>query len=326
MSYIVMDLEWNQCADGKSHSYDDIPFEIIQIGAVKLDGSLTEVSRFNRFVKPRLYPKLHYKVEGMLGLSMDELKTSGGYFEDVVEEFLDWCGSDCIFCTWGTADLSELQRNMKHYGISYSFPKPFLFYDLQKLYSISYLDGKARCTLQSAVEEQGIVIDGHYHRADDDAVYTAEVFKKLDFDKVKMFFSVDTFRIPDSKKEEIYLNFGEYGKYISRGFSSREGAAIDREVRSCKCFICRKPMKKIVKWFATNSKSYYGLFACEEHGFIKGRLRIKSTDSGRYYAVRILKLTDEKGVEKIKEKKKKEQEHRRNARLRAKENSKNSGE
>ena len=37
MNYIVMDLEWNQSAKGKQFSEDHFPFEIIQIGAVKLD-------------------------------------------------------------------------------------------------------------------------------------------------------------------------------------------------------------------------------------------------------------------------------------------------
>lgn len=37
MNYIVLDLEWNQSADGKAYTNSRIPFEIIQIGAVKLD-------------------------------------------------------------------------------------------------------------------------------------------------------------------------------------------------------------------------------------------------------------------------------------------------
>lgn len=45
-------------------------------------------------------------------------------------------------------------------------------------------------------------------------------------------------------------------------------------------------MTRTVKWFATNSKCYYGLFTCDEHGLIKGRFRVKQTEEGRYYAVR----------------------------------------
>ncbi|MBS4803537.1 MAG: DNA polymerase III, partial [Clostridium sp.] len=74
-------------------------------------------------------------------------------------------------------------------------------------------------------------------------------------------------------------------------------------------------MKRIIKWFSTNSKSYYGLFSCQEHGLIKGRFRIKSTDDKQYYAIRILKCTDEEGGKKIKMRQQREKEHRRAKRL-----------
>ena len=56
------------------------------------------------------------------------------------------------------------------------------------------------------------------------------------------------------------------------------------------------------------------LFTCDEHGLIKGRFRVKQTEEGRYYAVRIMKHTDEKGALKIYEKQIKEREHRRRRR------------
>ena len=37
MNYIVFDLEWNQSAEGKECSVEHMPFEIIEIGAVKLN-------------------------------------------------------------------------------------------------------------------------------------------------------------------------------------------------------------------------------------------------------------------------------------------------
>ena len=37
MNYIVMDLEWNLCAEGRENSLSDMPFEIIEIGAVKVN-------------------------------------------------------------------------------------------------------------------------------------------------------------------------------------------------------------------------------------------------------------------------------------------------
>lgn len=37
MNYIVFDLEWNQCPAGKNGSDPDLPFEIIEIGGIKLN-------------------------------------------------------------------------------------------------------------------------------------------------------------------------------------------------------------------------------------------------------------------------------------------------
>ena len=211
-------------------------------------------------------------------------------------------------------DVTELRRNMKFYDVPENFPKPLLYLDLQKLYSINFSDGKTRMNLKSAIDEQGIKGDEHYHSAMSDARYTAKIMKKLDFDRVKKFCSIDTFTIPESRKDEVYLNFGTYEKYISKGFATRDKAASDRTVRSCKCFLCGRTMTRTVKWFATNSKCYYGLFTCDEHGLIKGRFRVKQTEEGRYYAVRIMKHTDEKGALKIYEKQIKEREHRRRRR------------
>lgn len=70
--------------------------------------------------------------------------------------------------------------------------------------------------LKSAIDEQGIKGDEHYHSAMSDARYTAKIMKKLDFDRVKKFCSIDTFTIPESRKDEVYLNFGTYEKYISK--------------------------------------------------------------------------------------------------------------
>ena len=37
MNYIVFDLEWNRSPDGKKFENARLPFEIIEIGAVKLE-------------------------------------------------------------------------------------------------------------------------------------------------------------------------------------------------------------------------------------------------------------------------------------------------
>ena len=49
MNYIVFDLEWNQCPDGKEKEIKDMPFEIIEIGAVKLDSQRRVIDTFTAF-------------------------------------------------------------------------------------------------------------------------------------------------------------------------------------------------------------------------------------------------------------------------------------
>ncbi|MGN0318346.1 MAG: exonuclease domain-containing protein [Lachnospira sp.] len=320
MNYIVMDLEWNQSAEGRNHSLADMPFEIIEIGAVKVDENFNISDEWHRMIHPQVYTQLQYKVREILGIS-EEALSEGVAFEEACRDFLKWCGKDYTFVTWGSSDLTELQRNMKHFGVEYSFPKPFLYYDLQKLYSIAYDDGKSRINLKNAITKMEIAENEEYHSAITDARYTAKVLCEMGnegtFTRVKRFVSVDTYEIPRSRREEIFLNFGNYSKYISKGFENREIAVCDRVVRSCKCFICGRTMNREIKWFSTNSKMYYGLFSCEEHGLIKGRFRSKQADNGLYYVVKILKRTDNDGAEIIRRRQEKERENRRKRRGRA---------
>ena len=91
-NYIVFDLEWNQSAAGKETSLDHLPFEIFEIGAVKLNEKMEQVSQFHRLVRPCVYRQLHYIISEVTHVSMDELDRDGRPFKEVMEEFMEWCG------------------------------------------------------------------------------------------------------------------------------------------------------------------------------------------------------------------------------------------
>ena len=131
--YIVLDLEWNQSSRGKEGSVNCLPFEIIEIGAVKLDENFRTVSEFHRLIRPRVYRQMHFKISEVTHMSMEELEHEGLKFEDAVEEFIGWCGDDYVLCTWGNMDLTELQRNMVYHGLEIPFPFPLFYYDVQKI-------------------------------------------------------------------------------------------------------------------------------------------------------------------------------------------------
>ena len=46
----------------------------------------------------------------------------------------------------------ELQRNMKFYKMLDQLPGPVTYYDVQKLYSITWDDGDSRCALEHAID------------------------------------------------------------------------------------------------------------------------------------------------------------------------------
>lgn len=302
MNYIVFDLEWNQ-APVPALEHPGIPFEIIEIGAVKLDEELNQIGEFSRLIKPRVYKKMHTHTKRIIKLSMEDLK-SGDYFTDVMREFLAFAGDDPVFCTWGPQDLTELQRNMTYYKMKPLADGPLPFLDVQKLYAIAFNEPSTRRSLEGAIENMDISKDISFHRALGDASYTAKILAELP-DFVLEYHSYDLFLKPRDKDSEIHHIFPDYEKYISRKFDNRHEALSDEEIRSCACYLCKKKIKPVYDWFTPNGKHYYSLGRCSKHGYVKSKVRLhKAAEDRDIYVVRTRKLMDEaviKEFDKLKE-------------------------
>ena len=312
-----MDLEWNQCPYGKSNEIKGLPFEIIEIGAVKLNEDLKIIDRFNEIIKPRVYRQLHFKVKDITHITPEEL-ACGKHFRQVIYNFLEWCGDDYRFVTWGTMDLKELQRNMRFYRLERVLDFPLYFCDLQKMFSLCYDNGKTKRTLSSAVEYLEINEDIPFHRAIDDAIYTVKVMQTMDYKKVKDYISVDTFYVPRIKEEEIFLTFENYTKYVSMEYFDKEEMFKDPDITSMNCNKCGKKLIRKIDWFSDGMKTHFCVGYCKEHGYVRGRLRVKTLDDDICYGIKVLKSTDEEGAQKIAEKQIAIREKRRERRLREK--------
>lgn len=298
MNYIVFDLEWNQSPEGKRGSNERIPFEIIEIGAVKLNENREKISEFQTLVKPQVYNWIHDSIHDVIHVDYKDLM-DGVPFPQAVQEFLDWCGENFIFCTWGMQDLMELQQNMKYYGLLELIHGPVKYYDIQKLFSWFHENTKLRRSLEYAIDCMEIQKDKGFHRALQDSEYTAEVFAGLNLADIQPYYSIDTFQVPKTKKDEIYISYPTYDKYISREFSDRERIMKDREVSSTRCPICHLPAKRKLRWFINNSRMYESVSNCQVHGYIKGKVRIRRTDDDTFYAVKTLKPVNEEKAEKL---------------------------
>ncbi len=302
---------------------ESLPFEIIEIGAVKLDETFQQVSEFHAFVKPQVYEQIHYKIAEVTHLTMQELRRDGRPFETAAADFLAWCESrggetvPYMFCTWGNSDLLELQRNLDYFGVESPLETPLYYYDIQKLYGIHCGDEKAKPSLDRAVEELGLSEDRPFHRALDDAYYTGRVLQKVDFERVKAYLSLDYYHLPHSLQEEIYMEFPTYSKYVSRCFPTKEEALADKTVTDVMCKDCHRMLRKKIRWFSVSHRQYLCLAVCPEHGLVRAKLRIRKGEQDQCYVVKTIKRTDEAGAREICQKKE-EQKQKRKERMKGK--------
>ena len=313
MNYIVFDLEWNQSPYGKAREIERLPFEIIEIGAVKLNAEREVVDTFQVIVRPAVYRKLNYRTKEIVHMNQQELE-NGEWFPDAVRSFLAWAGPDSIFCTWGTVDLPELQRNMKYYNMLGLLKGPMHYYDVQKLFAIQYEDMKSRRSLEYAADYFHIEKDQAFHRALADAVYTAEIFRRIDTDVMLAYDSIDVYQNPQTKTEEIHLIYNGYSKFISREFRTKEEAMQDPEVVITPCCLCGRPSRKRIRWFSVNARNYYCIAECPVHGLLKGKIRMKKNDDDGIFVVKTVKVSNEPEAESIRGKRKDLREKRRRRR------------
>lgn len=301
--YIVFDLEWNQGEAPVTRNGKTLAFEIVEIGAVKLNENREKIGEFSRLIKPQIHRHMHRITGKLIHLSMEDLE-DGEIFQVVAGEFLRWCGDDPKFCSWGPLDLTEFQRNLDFFGMPLLSDRPLAFYDVQKLYSLAYDDGRSRKSLEAAIEDRGIKKDIPFHRALADAEYTAKVFATFD-EEILSRVSFDTYVTPKTKKQEIRVVFDNYEKYISREFSRKEDILENREIMSTRCYLCHKNIRRKVKWFTPNGKHYYSVGFCEKHGFMKAKVRIKKAEDGNQYVIKTCRFISNEDLEDMKKKQQK---------------------
>ena len=327
MSLIVVDLEWNQSSTGREPSVAKLPFEIIEIGAIKLNNDYEMIGEFSQLIKPIVYPRLYHITSKLIHIQMEDL-ARGGRFTDVVRDFNHWCGEDAVICTWGPSDVTELQRNLKFFDMPLINDGPVEYIDVQKIYALAYeKDTHTRLSLAHAVDAIGIEKDIPFHRAFSDAYYTAKVLAKVakEHPEVLKFVSYDVTFPPKTKEDEVFKDFGTYSKQITRVFKDREIALRDKGVMSIVCTKCNKPIKKRIGWFSPNGKQYVSAGFCDEHGLIKNRVRIQKYDDDSVCVIKIVKPIENEGLLKLQERsarveelRKKRKEAEKKARLQAK--------
>jgi inhibitor of KinA sporulation pathway (predicted exonuclease) len=124
----VFDLEWTtwEGAQARNWSGPGEEREIVEIGAVKLDGGdgLREIAAFEILVRPRINPALSAYFTGLTGITQAMVDTCGRPFADALAAFARFIGHDpaaTLACSFGR-DPDILRRNCALAGIDVPFP------------------------------------------------------------------------------------------------------------------------------------------------------------------------------------------------------------
>ena len=96
MNYIIFDLEWNQAADLKTKTENSLEFEIIEIGAVKLNEKRELIDKFHELIKPQVFHKMNQVTGELLHLELEQLGNCRTFVQ-VAADFIRWCGTERVF-------------------------------------------------------------------------------------------------------------------------------------------------------------------------------------------------------------------------------------
>lgn len=256
MNYIVFDMEWNQpsYSGGRKKIGDGfLTGEIIQIGAVKLDGSMDVCDSFNVNIEPVFYKKMNSAVKRITGITDSELRGCK-HFREAFSDFVNFCGEDFCFITWGRDDMPMLRENMLAHGLN---PDTLARdYDLQRIFNHQVTHDSRQWSLSGAMEKLGIEQRHPAHNALFDAVNTAKIALRLDL----------AHGIENYNNLMILAGIGGKKETIG-GYSDLKAALYDKNLRRTVCPVCGAQLRG-GKWIGTRGKRV-ALADCPEHGTLK---------------------------------------------------------
>lgn len=260
MTYIVLDLEWNQpTTDCKP--IPDFTTEIIQIGAVKMDCNFMIIDTFKTNIRPKFYSTIKPEVQKLTGLDSNTLKQAS-LFPQAAVEFEKWCGKDFCFITWSHEDLPILRKNLNIYQLDTSWLSTA--YDLQIIYSFQILKKYQQTSLQKAMNFLTIIPELNTHDALHDAFYTAQICQHLDMRQ-----GIDCYT---EYQKQAYKGRSLYTKKGTEYHNLRE-IFQDSSLQKVHCPYCGNPLPSY-PWKKSKKIKRFFLTSCSEHGIFEVRLRI----------------------------------------------------
>jgi len=255
-----MDLEWNQPTSYQSPVFRKVGgsllFEVIQIGAAKLNDRFEIVDAVDIHVRPTHYLTIHPRVRRMTRLGQEELCDAPEFLE-AMERFSDWCGENCVFLTWGGDDVSVLQQNIDFFRFERPVPKTF---DVQRYFANVFGLGASQRALKTAMEQLEIEKDEerNFHNAMHDAYYTARVLQKLPNPLGVLQFEQHPRKLSHNERRSRFR--------VTRMVPSVAQALESDAIQTPECPVCKKGTTLQTALIPQAPGKYVALSKCGHHG------------------------------------------------------------
>ena len=265
MNYVIRDLEWNAAFYKKEQRYIN---EIIEFGAVKVDGELNITGTFSTLIKPQIGKRLCSRVKELTGLSLDELK-EGVPFAEAVEKFTKFA-ENCVIMTWSTSDIHALIENFHCFFGDRHITFLHSYCNIQEYCekSMGLYDKSAQMGLSACAEKLGVEFcEDNQHRAVADAVLSLKCINELAAQNPIAPY------IQDADRESFYDRITFKAHYIS----DLSDPQIDKAQLRFFCENCGRRAARVTKWKRRN-KSFTADFECRGCGSrFAGRVSFKKT-------------------------------------------------
>ncbi|AOR22658.1 3'-5' exonuclease [Clostridium taeniosporum] len=207
MGYVIIDLEFNNLRNITKYKEDffkkyneledvDIENEIIEIGAIKVDNYMKQISKMRVYIKPTIFPIMNPIVTNITKITMDTLNKEGVTFKEAMDKLKLMIDDGDVICSWAKDDIAEIIINSHYHNYTdLSWINEYL--DLQE-YSTKILGHKKAMGLKSALDELKVKVDStKLHDALNDAEYTLLVFKHIYNSRiVKNYLVKDIYNMP----------------------------------------------------------------------------------------------------------------------------------
>ncbi|MFF2480207.1 exonuclease domain-containing protein [Paenibacillus sp. NPDC058071] len=186
MDYIILDIEFN----GRKFA-SELPMEVIEIGAVRLNEKLEFTDEFSKLIKPVYFSKLNSFIKKKTGIPQEDIDAADG-FKKVIAEFMRWLdrSEQFLLFTWGGEDLKRIVFDTRMHKLDDEYWTSAYYFDLLKGF-LRYRNLTNDVSVEAALADLAITAEGNAHRALDDARMTAEVFRavfdSLDFERKQQY-------------------------------------------------------------------------------------------------------------------------------------------